>query len=147
MSDRKSEKQKKESESEILEKVTVQRTLLSEKAEEIRECPNCTEGWHGHLHHDYMKRDYLFAKRCHCYHEWQKVYDELMFEFAKLTKDTRDGYKNLVTEDMLDWHSIPIPDEEIVTPERQKEILRKAAMLGNKFAQWKTGMEEERERW
>ena len=140
--DKKSEKPKKESEEEILETVAIIKNRLSDAAMVIRNCPDCTEGWHGHLHHPEMKRDYLYAKRCHCHKAWQEIHDELMFEFSKLKKDTRDRYENLVTEDALNWHHVSIPDEDIVSDARMAEILRQAAMLGNKFAQWKTGIEE-----
>ena len=71
----------------------------------------------------------------------------MMFEFSKLKKDTRDRYENLVTEDALNWHHVSIPDEEIVSDARMAEILRQAALIGNKFAEWKTGMEKEEVRW
>jgi len=144
MSNGKSVTQESDPENEV-DKVETLRTRLIDAARNCRECSYCTETWVYHESiYDTEGNRYPYTTRCHCHRAWLKVYDELMHEFMKLKKAERDAYTDLITPPMYDFHSISIPDEEIVTPERQAEILREAARIGNKFAEWKTGMEEER---
>ena len=117
--------------------VEVLRSRLIDAARDIRNCLDCTEGW---VHGD--DGNY----RCRCWKVWDGLRGELAYEFGKLKKAAREQYPDLITAEMLNWRTPSISDEEIVTPERQVEIMQNAARLGNKFAQWKTGMEKE-ERW
>jgi len=144
---RKSDEAKKESaEEKILGNVAELRNRLTDAAREIRNCSYCTEGW---VHHteECMEREYSFNRRCHCHKAWREIYRELKWEFSKLKKAAREQYPNLITTEMLNWHSIPIPDEDIVPLWKIKEAGKKIKALGDKLTAWLPEKEKEEARW
>ena len=58
-----------------------------------------------------------------------------MWEFSKLSKVEKAQYPDLITNEMLNWKHISIPDDEICSSEKKAQVLRSATMLGNKFAE------------
>ena len=103
---------------------------VRDAAYKVRHCGFCTEGWEPVEGGN---------RRCACFMEWERSMDG----WRKAKRDYEKAIKQDVdpTPEMMNLHHVGVLDEEIVTPERQAAIMKNAAELGNKFAEWKMGEE------